>query len=184
MRALTTSTRTAGASRPWTPGSGRSHTALTRRSSRSIPRTRPSRSAGAKSMTDSPMPGLRACGDCAVEPGQPHQDGCDVARCTVCGWQRISCDHGSSDAGWGHIWTGRWPGDEEVEEGLAPELNDLAMRGATGQLRWDGQRWQPRASDDRAGAPDQELPGDQSVGSHFSTAQEHLHDSDEPGGVS
>jgi hypothetical protein len=82
-----------------------------------------------------------ACPDCAVSPGQPHEDGCDVARCTVCGAQRIGCDHAGSEQGWGHIWTGEWPGDAEVREGLAADLNDLTLKGATDRLRWDGQRW-------------------------------------------
>lgn len=46
------------------------------------------------------------CPDCHVPPGQPHNDGCDVAHCTECGRQRITCKHGSSDAGWGQIWGG------------------------------------------------------------------------------
>jgi hypothetical protein len=66
------------------------------------------------------MPERRArgteCGDCAVPVGSPHVDGCDVARCTECGWQRISCGHGDADVGWGAVWTGEWPGDEECRE--------------------------------------------------------------------
>lgn len=82
------------------------------------------------------------CPDCGAAAGQSHIDGCDVARCVACGRQRIGCDHGNSDIGWGHIWTGRWPGEEEVEEGLAADLNDLIIKGVTAQLLWDGQRWQ------------------------------------------
>lgn len=47
-----------------------------------------------------------ACPGCDVAPGQPHQDGCDVARCTECGEQRISCSHEESADGWGQIWNG------------------------------------------------------------------------------
>lgn len=32
------------------------------------------------------------CHDCAVAVGQPHDDGCDVARCLWTGLQRIACD--------------------------------------------------------------------------------------------
>lgn len=43
-------------------------------------------------------------------------DGCDVARCTECGFQRISCGCKGSKKGWGAIWTGEWPGDEVCRE--------------------------------------------------------------------
>lgn len=49
---------------------------------------------------------MECCHDCHVAEGQPHEDGCDVARCTVCGQQRITCAHGGSDEGWGEIWNG------------------------------------------------------------------------------
>lgn len=54
-------------------------------------------------MSDTPN---RDCPDCHVPPGQPHDDGCDTARCTSCGEQRITCKHGGSDIGWGQIWNG------------------------------------------------------------------------------
>lgn len=53
-----------------------------------------------------PEPSIARCPDCDVPPGCPHVDGCDVARCTACGKQRITCDHGGSDIGWGQTWTG------------------------------------------------------------------------------
>lgn len=46
------------------------------------------------------------CPDCKATPGTPHEDGCDVARCTVCGKQRITCEHSNKDVGWGEVWTG------------------------------------------------------------------------------
>lgn len=73
------------------------------------------------------------CNDCGVEVGTPHEDGCDVARCTECGHQRISCDHDDSDVGWGQIWTGIWPGEKECMEwgwlrkDGGPDLNRLAV---------------------------------------------------------
>lgn len=47
------------------------------------------------------------CPDCAVEPGQLHSDGCDVARCWVCRCQRLVCrgDHEPTL----DVWTGTWP---------------------------------------------------------------------------
>lgn len=80
------------------------------------------------------------CHDCNVWPGTPHIDGCDTARCTECGWQRISCEHADSDIGWGATWTGKWPGQQEVDEGLADDLNDLALKAALGLVRWDKRR--------------------------------------------
>lgn len=31
------------------------------------------------------------CPDCAVNVGERHERGCDVARCTKCGWQELGC---------------------------------------------------------------------------------------------
>jgi hypothetical protein len=57
---------------------------------------------------------LSRCADCAVEPGQPHLEGCDVARCVWTGHQRLSCCSGH-DCGTDY-WTGDWPGDAECRE--------------------------------------------------------------------
>lgn len=83
---------------------------------------------------------MRTCGDCGVEPGQMHLDGCDVQRCPRCGHQAIGCDciyevngvdpddledgpteamYARWDAEWGRRyqpWTGEWPGDAEARE--------------------------------------------------------------------
>lgn len=104
---------------------------------------------------------MRACPDCAVDPGSPHEDGCDVAPCTECGFQRISCDHDDQDVGWGSIWTGTWPGNEDARRldlwtlftpgtgfapcsadtpGAVPDLNRLIL----GQWNAVDQRWESR----------------------------------------
>ncbi len=54
------------------------------------------------------------CPDCAASVGGRHDDGCDVARCLMTGWQRLSCA-GGHDCG-ADVWTGEWPGDVECRE--------------------------------------------------------------------
>lgn len=50
------------------------------------------------------------CNDCNASPGEPHMDGCDVARCTSCKDQALSCD--CQDKG-EDVWDGLWPGTRE-----------------------------------------------------------------------
>jgi hypothetical protein len=47
------------------------------------------------------------CHDCNAEPNKEHLDGCDVARCSICGGQLLSC---SCEDGQPDIWYGLWPG--------------------------------------------------------------------------
>ncbi len=54
----------------------------------------------------------RPCPDCGVAVGKAHARGCDVARCLVCGGQRLAC---GCQAASKDIWTGRHPGEEECE---------------------------------------------------------------------
>lgn len=84
------------------------------------------------------------CGDCGVAAGEPHIPGCDVARCKNCGWQDIGDHDGRCpDDRPSTIWTGRWPGEVEVEEYGPKDLNELAMLAADGRMRWDrdAERW-------------------------------------------
>ena len=80
------------------------------------------------------------CPDCAVEVGHHHEPGCDVARCKRCGRQELSCEHAVMPM---TRWTGLWPGDVEVAEGLAADLVDLYVEQSYGRLVWDitAERW-------------------------------------------
>ena len=77
-----------------------------------------------------------SCHDCGVIPGQKHHEGCDVARCTTCGGQRLSCDCEEENE---DVWDGIWPGTiEALEQRLIccwdndrnwmADLNELARR--------------------------------------------------------
>ena len=81
------------------------------------------------------------CPGCGVRPGEVHVEGCDVARCGACGSQRLGCEHEGDGSTNTQTWTGRWPGTDEVAEGLGTDLNDLVRKAASGGLSWDGQRW-------------------------------------------
>ena len=70
---------------------------------------------------------LPACPDCGVRAGQPHNDGCDVEICSVCGDQRMCCDCDGHDKYFAK-WTGIWPGRAEAEF-LGIDLNLLYTSG-------------------------------------------------------
>lgn len=74
-----------------------------------------------------PKETLKHCYDCGVKPGQPHQDGCDVERCSVCGGQKLSCECKGHDPLFAR-WTGIWPGTAEAEH-LGMDLNTLYTSG-------------------------------------------------------
>lgn len=57
----------------------------------------------------------RRCYDCGVLPGEPHQSGCDIERCSVCHRQRLICGHKQHQPSKA-IWTGEWPGKTECRE--------------------------------------------------------------------
>jgi hypothetical protein len=68
---------------------------------------------------------LRVCGDCDAKPGSPHESGCDVERCSVCGCQWIGCGCEGHDPLFAR-WTGLWPGSAEANE-MGIDLNDMWM---------------------------------------------------------
>jgi len=70
---------------------------------------------------------LMSCGDCGVQPGQVHKEGCDIEMCSVCGGQRRMCCCDGHDKAFAH-WTGFWPGTPEAEM-LGIETNELFRRG-------------------------------------------------------
>lgn len=75
---------------------------------------------------------LTDCHDCGVSPGVAHKEGCDIERCSVCGFQRISCDC-DENARRRHDpkfarWTGIWPGYAEAAL-LGVDLNEFLADG-------------------------------------------------------
>ena len=71
---------------------------------------------------------LPDCHDCGVNPGQPHYEGCDVERCSVCGMQRLMCE--MTTGGCKHHdplfarWTGLFPGEAEAKA-IGIDLNEF-----------------------------------------------------------
>ncbi|SDH66854.1 hypothetical protein SAMN05421505_12010 [Sinosporangium album] len=81
-----------------------------------------------------PTTGPHPCPSCGAAPGQLHGWGCSTARCPECGQQALSCeDHTNSRA----VWSGRFPGEVEVEIYGLEDLNDLGRRAERGEFVWD-----------------------------------------------
>jgi len=73
------------------------------------------------------------CGDCGVPSMTKHEENCDIAKCTSCGLQRLSCfcEDGDSD-----IWEGLWPGIKDCYE-----LKMICFDTATGEWCFDLNEW-------------------------------------------
>lgn len=99
---------------------------------------------------------ITICADCHANPGQPHEDGCDVARCPDCGRQRIDCARHPSAVP--AIWTGLFPGVVEAaregwwhrwdaergwvdcawdEPSAVPNVARVVQEAEAGKLIWD-----------------------------------------------
>ena len=74
------------------------------------------------------------CHDCGAKPGEEHNPGCDVERCSVCKGQFIGCGcegHDSSKV----KWTGWWPGELEcVNRGWFSRM-------IPGKMGWHPCKW-------------------------------------------
>lgn len=51
------------------------------------------------------------CPDCGVAPGSPHEEGCDIEMCSVCGHQRLGCVMYLSNCKGHDASASRWTGD-------------------------------------------------------------------------
>ena len=70
---------------------------------------------------------MNNCPDCGVEPGEIHIDGCDVERCSACGYHRLQCRCKTHDPAWAR-WSGWWPGSLEADA-LGVDLNEFQTQG-------------------------------------------------------
>lgn len=84
------------------------------------------------------------CPDCAIEVGQRHRPGCDVARCHFTGMQMLSCWDKHEPDCFPDRWTGTWPGDAAARRfgwyiagTQMGDLNLLYTKLMNGEVRWN-----------------------------------------------
>ena len=53
------------------------------------------------------------CPDCATDAGKPHNDDCDIERCSACGTQRLTCNCEDHDP-MATAWEGEWRIDKKI----------------------------------------------------------------------
>jgi DNA-directed RNA polymerase subunit RPC12/RpoP len=70
------------------------------------------------------------CPDCGVDVGEEHYQNCDVARCTKCGGQYISCDCSIRSKAIDN-WSGLWPGVQYAYD------HKLVCKDPAGNLSFD-----------------------------------------------
>lgn len=82
------------------------------------------------------------CPDCGTTAGQLYTPDCDVARCTACGQQRLTCGCKSARS----VWTGEWLETPRTYNSYVLTLRreqalaaDARKRSRAGLEKWIGQ---------------------------------------------
>lgn len=85
------------------------------------------------------MISIEKCPDCGARPGHPHNSGCDIERCSICGLQYAGCHCAGHDPLFAR-WTGIYPGTGECMAlglmtapdslwGVVPDMNTFMQYG-------------------------------------------------------